>query len=387
MVAHAHFAAVHRDLDHPARGTPLAGVVEQIRDRARDARADAAHAGLFECGFEADLRVAAAHVPDRVGDDLVEPDVLDRQRRLFVAREIDEIGDERRQPLQLADELDEHLLPLGGIGRLTAREQLEIGAQAGEWSAQLVRGVGHELTLLAQRDLECAEHAVEGRREVRDLVAPGHRDPAGQIARARHVVHRLVEAAQGGKDGSADERSQERGQDRRGDREADEREARARERRIDLVERTSDFQRVARAEGHGVDAPMNCRCRHVGPAIGALAVRDGEHLTCHELRGLADLRVRTDDAPGRVDDLREDVGAAGEEDLAAASVPAETVIRTWAAEACRVRGGLERVIERRLDLLLHHQVHQRARGDGRDCDGRGGQDGHAEAEAHGSLST
>src|SRR2546422_960255 len=116
-------------------------------------------------------------------------------------------------------------------------------------------------------------------------------------------------------------------------------------------------------------------------------VRDGEHLTGHELGGLADLRVRTDDAPGRVDDLREDVGAAGEEDLAAASVPAETVIRTWAAEACRVRGGLERVIERRLDLLLHHQIHQRARGDGRDRDRRGGKDGHAEAEAHPSLST
>src|SRR5207247_10210100 len=72
VVPDAHLAAVHGDLDDATRGTPLTGVVEQIRDGARDARADAAHGRLFEDGFEANLRVTAPHVGDRVGDDLVE---------------------------------------------------------------------------------------------------------------------------------------------------------------------------------------------------------------------------------------------------------------------------------------------------------------------------
>src|SRR5207249_9517257 len=57
VVPDAHLAAVHGDLDDATRGTPFAGVVEQIRDGARYARADAAHGRLFEDGFEANLRV------------------------------------------------------------------------------------------------------------------------------------------------------------------------------------------------------------------------------------------------------------------------------------------------------------------------------------------
>jgi len=113
----------------------------------------------------------------------------------------------------------------------------------------------------------------------------------------------------------------------------------------------------------------------------------GEHLAGDQLRLLADLQVRADHASGGVDDLREDVGAAGEEDRAASAASAEAVIRARAAEARRVRGGLERVVEGALDLLLDHQVHDRAGGDGRDRDGRRGEEGHAKAEAHASLNT
>jgi len=42
------------------------------------------------------VRVTAAHVGDRVARHLVETDVLDRERRLLVTREIDEVADERR---------------------------------------------------------------------------------------------------------------------------------------------------------------------------------------------------------------------------------------------------------------------------------------------------
>ena len=125
-------------------------MVVSKKKAGRDARTNAAHGRLFQHGVEADLRVSATHVVDRFADDLVEPDILDRKGRLFVAREIDEISDQCRQPLDLTDELNEHLLALLRIGRLPAREQLEIRTQARERRPQLVRGVGDELALLAQ---------------------------------------------------------------------------------------------------------------------------------------------------------------------------------------------------------------------------------------------
>src|SRR6202158_4776252 len=96
--------------------------------------------------------------------------VLDQQLGLLVAREIDEVGDERRQSLHLADELTEDLLPLGRICWLTPLEQLEIRAQAREWRAQLVRRVRDELALRLHRALELREHHIEGGRQAPELV-------------------------------------------------------------------------------------------------------------------------------------------------------------------------------------------------------------------------
>src|SRR6185503_10902292 len=184
MVANAYLAIVDVDLDDTARGTPLAGVVEKVGDCARDARTNAAHGRLFQDGVEAHLRVPAAHVVDRFADDLVEPNILDRKGRLLVASEIDEIAHERREALDLTDELYEHLLALLRIRRLSACEQLEIRAQAGQRRPQLVRGVGDKLALLPKGHFERAEHAVEARGEPAELVGTLTRHAAGQVARA-----------------------------------------------------------------------------------------------------------------------------------------------------------------------------------------------------------
>src|SRR5207253_3082250 len=76
-----------------------------------------------------------------------------------------------RHPLHLAHEIAEHLLSLQRIRRLTALEELEVGAQAGERRSQLVRGVGDQLTLRAQRGFQLAEHGVEARAQTAQLVA------------------------------------------------------------------------------------------------------------------------------------------------------------------------------------------------------------------------
>ena len=68
-------------------------------------------------------------------------------------------------------------LRLDRIGRLSALEELEVRAEAGERSAQLVRRVGDELALRAQRRLELSEHGIEARAEPAELVTALRRDP------------------------------------------------------------------------------------------------------------------------------------------------------------------------------------------------------------------
>src|SRR6185503_6373041 len=319
VVANAHFALAHGDLDHTAGGTPLPGVVQKICDGARDARTNPAHGRLFEDGVEADLRVAAAHVVDRFADDLVEPNILDRKGRLFVARKVDEIAHQRRQAFDLTDELYEHLLALLWIGRLPAREQLEIRAQAGERRSQLVRGVGDELALLAQRNLERGEHLVERPGQSGHLVIPAQRDATREVARPGHLVHRVAEPAEWRQHSAADQRAKERGEERRTDRKADQCETRAGECGIDLGQGTGDLERAPRSERHRVYAKVAIRRRNVCESVRPRALRHGEHLARDELRRFAVLRIRADDLAGRVHDLREDVAAAGQRHLATAA--------------------------------------------------------------------
>ena len=94
---------------------------------------------------------------------------LELVARLLVAGEVDEIGDEQRQLLELGDQVGAQALVVGGR-EAAAGEHLEVGAQRGERRAQLVRGVRDEAALRALGLVERLEHRVERAGEARELV-------------------------------------------------------------------------------------------------------------------------------------------------------------------------------------------------------------------------
>ena len=108
------------------------------------------------------------------------------------AGEQQEVGDEAAHPLRGAEGAGDDLLILavGGVASLLEPrlQQLEVGEDAGQRRAQLVRGVGDELALslhhllgLRAGRVELAEHLVERARQLADLVVGlRHRQPAAR---------------------------------------------------------------------------------------------------------------------------------------------------------------------------------------------------------------
>src|SRR5581483_11669486 len=76
VVAHADLPRAHRDLDGASGRRPLASVVEEVRDRALEARLDDAHEARLRVEPQAHRAVALLEALDDGGDDAVEPDVL-----------------------------------------------------------------------------------------------------------------------------------------------------------------------------------------------------------------------------------------------------------------------------------------------------------------------
>ncbi len=170
----------------------------------------------------------------RLLHELIEPHVLDRVGRLLLARQLDEVADQAAQLLQLLDDVAQQPPPLLLGQPRRQRQHLDVRAQARQRRAQLVRGVGDELPLAADRRLQRAEHRVEGARQPRDLVVGGRRldveqpphaaadgaarglghvDPPRQIAGRPHVLDRrrqLLDRPQRGPRDDAAERRRQR---------------------------------------------------------------------------------------------------------------------------------------------------------------------------------
>src|SRR5438067_8829697 len=154
------------------------------------------------------LRIAERHVIDDLVNDLLELQHLERHWRLLLARDLDEIADEGRHPFHLRDEIAKELLALDGIRWLAALEELEVGAEAGEGSSQLVRRISHELSLRTQRCLELSEHGVEARAEPAELVAAPRGDATRKIAGFRDLFDRGCEPFHRRECGATNERTE-----------------------------------------------------------------------------------------------------------------------------------------------------------------------------------
>ena len=170
VIAHGDLAVRDGHLNGCTRRAVLRGVVEQIGNRPGDADLHAVDRGRRTGQVEAHLRIAERHVVDDLVHDLVELQLLERHRRFLVASDLDQIANEGRETFDLAYEIAQELLPLHRVGRLAALEELKVRAQAGEGGPQLVRRVGDQLTLRAQRGLELPEHGIEACAEPAELV-------------------------------------------------------------------------------------------------------------------------------------------------------------------------------------------------------------------------
>src|SRR5439155_1997070 len=107
----------------------------------------------------------------------------DRELARVEPREVEEIGGELRQPLDLAGHLLDEVVAFALL-ELLVRHQLEKPAQGKERRAQLVRRVGDEFPPGMVELSEAESHAVEGSRELADLVVD-------------RIDHRMLEIAGG----------------------------------------------------------------------------------------------------------------------------------------------------------------------------------------------
>src|SRR5690349_2010963 len=144
-------------LDRDPAAAVAARVLDQIRERTFERTAVAAHARWS--GDKVDIGGLGGTRK------LVQPDDLVRRCGRLLARECEEVVGESRQPprvlLQLSDEL---------VARSVARQVVDISAERSQRGAQLVRGIGEEASLRLARTLERAQHPVQGRGKLADLV-------------------------------------------------------------------------------------------------------------------------------------------------------------------------------------------------------------------------
>ena len=201
VIAHRHRAALLDHLDRAALRGVLRGVVEQVVDGAAEPVGHPVQRGRLERDGERDVRRVPPRALDRLGDERVEPHVVGLVGRPVAARQLDQVGDQRRELLGLVDDVAEQQPPLLRREVLLLEQQLGVRAQGGHRRAQLVRGVGDELALGGLRVLEPVDdqgEAVGGaaaeERGERDAGRAQEQEHEAQPA--EHAVHALERAAE-----------------------------------------------------------------------------------------------------------------------------------------------------------------------------------------------
>ena len=203
------------DLDEPALGAPLARVVEQVRHGPVDPVGLAADDRRLQLDLEAQL-AAPARALDGVGDDLIDAHVLAARLAARATSQLDDVADERRELVELLDDVPTQALLLLGRQTLGVAEDLDVRAQRGDRRAQLVARIGHQMALRLDRALERVEGRVEAAGQARELVAPGHRQALGDVETAGERLGPGREAGDRRERRARDQRA-EQGRDRDAD--------------------------------------------------------------------------------------------------------------------------------------------------------------------------
>ena len=140
--------------------------------RARRSADRAHHPGL-QAAWVSSTRGASRRARSRpAATKLVQAHLLGIAGGLPPPGDVDHVPDQARELVGLGHQIAEQVGPVGVRERVAALEHLDVGAQAGERRAQLVRCVGHELALRLHRALERVEGGVERARQPPQLVVP-----------------------------------------------------------------------------------------------------------------------------------------------------------------------------------------------------------------------
>ena len=142
---------------------------------------------------------------DGIADEEVEAEGLRRGRLLVPACELGQVADEIRQFLELHQHVVDQDVAVLFAELVDAADHLEVGAQAGERRAQLVRGVEDELALGPARGLERLEQAVEGAAQPPQLVRAARGEAARDVGRLGQVLDGVREGIQWDQRGAGDE--------------------------------------------------------------------------------------------------------------------------------------------------------------------------------------
>jgi hypothetical protein len=132
--------------------------------------------------------------PRRLPHQLVEMHVLRRGRRLRTTGQLDQVGHQAGELVELGHHVGEERLTVPLREPLGAGQNLDVGPQRGERGPELVGGVGHQLALGPQRRVQRGHHRVEARPEAGDLVVSFDLDALGQVAGLGDVLGRLGQA-------------------------------------------------------------------------------------------------------------------------------------------------------------------------------------------------
>jgi hypothetical protein len=113
---------MEHDLDDGSSRAPVSGIVDQVRNGARDPSGSAQNRGGRALDPERDRRIVAPHAVDSAAREI---DDVDQRERLFLAvaaRQLDEVTDRPRKLLDLLHGVADERPPLNERQPIDSRE-------------------------------------------------------------------------------------------------------------------------------------------------------------------------------------------------------------------------------------------------------------------------
>ena len=172
----------------------------------------------FEVDLEANVRSVAARPLDRLGHEDVEAHLLARVDVLVLARQFDQVVDQRRELLELLDDVARSGGGAPPPACSAARSRISMfvrtlvtGVRSScEASATRRRCMRADSSSLCTVSSSAVEHRVEAGGQAAQLVAAPLVDALAEITRLGHVLHRRRQPAHRGQRGSRDEPAEQR---------------------------------------------------------------------------------------------------------------------------------------------------------------------------------